>query len=201
MPRAAVVSEQAPAAPAAAGGGGGLVAKVGGPKNAAIIGAGVSVALVALLSLRGRGSSAAQPDSPPEGIYDSGPYDMWDQWQQGYEGLDGRLNDLEQGTKPPTTTPEPPPTSKPPVPKPPPTWPIQHPPHPTAPKPPPPKPTPSKPPTVKTVTIKKGDTLSGIAKANHITMTTLKKLNPTFWTNKKYKNGNLIWAGGKVRIK
>ncbi|MGW3926007.1 LysM peptidoglycan-binding domain-containing protein [Streptomyces sp. NPDC005093] len=200
MPRATVVAEPPPAAPAAAGGGGGLVAKVGGPKNAAIIGAGVSVALIAALSLRGRGGSSAAPDSPSEAIYDSGPYDMWDQWQQGYEGLDGRLDDLEQGTKPPTTTPIPPPTSKPPEPKPPLPWPIKH-PHPThpAPKPPPPKATP-KPPS-KTVTIKKGDTLSGIAKANHLTMTQLKKLNPTFWTNKKYDNGNKIWSGGKVRIK
>ncbi|MBK6047850.1 LysM peptidoglycan-binding domain-containing protein [Streptomyces sp. MBT55] len=51
------------------------------------------------------------------------------------------------------------------------------------------------------MTIKRGDTLSAIAKRAGISMATLKKLNPVFWTNKKYNNGNTIWAGGSVRVK
>jgi hypothetical protein len=32
-------------------------------------------------------------------------------------------------------------------------------------------------------------------------MATLKKLNPVFWTNSKYHNGNTIFAGGHVKVK
>lgn len=44
-------------------------------------------------------------------------------------------------------------------------------------------------------TVKKGDTASGIAKKNGITLTQLKKLNPS------QKNWNLIYPGQKFRIK
>jgi LysM repeat protein len=48
--------------------------------------------------------------------------------------------------------------------------------------------------------VKKGDTLSGIAKKAGISMATLKKLNPVYWTNKKYHDGNTIFAGDKVKV-
>ncbi len=49
-------------------------------------------------------------------------------------------------------------------------------------------------------TIRQGDTLSEIAKRHGITMAQLKAWNPVFWTNPKYKNGNMIWSGGKVNV-
>ena len=49
-------------------------------------------------------------------------------------------------------------------------------------------------------TIKAGDTLSAIAKANGESLTQLLKDNPVFTTNPKYQNGNMIWAGGTVKI-
>jgi LysM repeat protein len=180
----------APAAPAA---GGSLVSRVGGPRNAAVLGAGLTVAAVALLGmLRSKGANsntAATGESP----YDSGPYDMWNQWQAEYEQLQEQINSQGGGSTSagggPATTPKPPPPVQ--IPKPP-AWPP-----PVSVKPPVvrPKPTP-----YKTVTVKKGDTLSAIAKKNNISMATLKKLNPVYWTNKKYKNGNLIWAGDKVKV-
>ncbi|WP_399559068.1 LysM peptidoglycan-binding domain-containing protein (plasmid) [Streptomyces sp. NBC_01136] len=178
-----------PQAPAA---GGSLVAKVGGPRNAAILGAGLTVALVALLAMRKDKSGAANGGTTTitgDTAFDSGPYDMWDQWQSQYEQLQQQVSAIGGGTTTATGpgTPAPPvQIPKPPVPPP-------------APKPPAPPGKP-KPPTYKTVTVKKGDTLSGIAARNHITMAQLKKLNPTYWTNKKYKNGNLIWAGDKVKV-
>jgi LysM repeat protein/phage-related protein len=50
------------------------------------------------------------------------------------------------------------------------------------------------------VTIKKGDTLSAIAKANNESLSQLLKDNPVFTSNPKYQNGNMIWAGGTVKI-
>jgi LysM repeat protein len=179
----------APAAPAA---GGSLVSRVGGPRNAAVLAAGATVAVVALLGMmrsKGASNTAATGDSP----YDSGPYDMWNQWQAEYEQLQEQINSQGGGSTSagggPATTPKPPPPVQ--IPKPP-AWPP-----PVSVKPPVvrPKPTP-----YKTVTVKKGDTLSAIAKKNNISMATLKKLNPVYWTNKKYKNGNLIWAGDKVKV-
>jgi LysM repeat protein len=190
------------------GGGGGLVAKLGGPRNAAIVGAGATVALVALIAMK-TGGKAQDPTATTTmyadaGGFDSGPYDMWNQWQQQYEDLDNRVDDLEDADKPPTppgTPPPPPPPVQ--VPKPPVTTPAPPPKPPTTtPKPPPATtPKPPAPPKATYVTIKKGDTLSAIAARAHISMATLKKLNPVFWTNPKYKNGNLIWSGGKVRVK
>jgi LysM repeat protein len=176
-------------------GGGSLVSRVGGPRNAAVLAAGATVAVVALLGMmRGKGagnSSAASGDS----AYDSGPYDMWNQWQEEYEQLQEQISASGGGT----TTATGPGTPARPVPPP---WPpvqIKKPPvRPPAPKPPAP---PAKPkPSAKTVVVKKGDSLSAIAKKNGISMATLKKLNPVYWTNKKYKNGSLIWAGDKVKV-
>jgi LysM repeat protein len=50
------------------------------------------------------------------------------------------------------------------------------------------------------VTIKSGDTLSGIAKANGETLAQLLKDNPVFTSNPKYQGGNMIFAGGTVKI-
>lgn len=183
--------------PPPAAGGGSLVSKVGGPRNAAILGAGGTVALVALIAMRRSKTASANGTTTTitgDTAFDSGPYDMWNQWQQEYEQLQDQINAQQGGqtsaSGPGTTpTPKPPtpvPVPKPPVPKP-------------GPKPPAPKPKP-KPPTHKVVTVQHGDTLSGIAAKNHITLAQLKKLNPMYWTNKKYKNGNLIWAGDKVKV-
>jgi LysM repeat protein len=182
------------------GGGSGLVAKVGGPRNAAVLGAGASVAVVALIAMRRNKATTAQTvttssSTDPSSPYDSGPYDMWNAWQQEYEGLQNEITAQQAGqttasgpgtTQTPPPAPPPVPIAKPPVPTP-------------APTPKPPAPTP-RPPATHTYVVQHGDTLSGIAARNHISMATLKKLNPVYWTNPKYKNGNLIWAGDKVVI-
>lgn len=49
--------------------------------------------------------------------------------------------------------------------------------------------------SAKYVTVKKGDTMSSIAKANKTTLATLKKLNPTI------KDINKIYVGQKIRVK
>jgi LysM repeat protein len=174
--------------------GGSLVAKLGGPRNAAILGAGGTVALVALVALRkNKSSSSDSSTNTGDSTYDSGPYDMWNQWEAQYEQLQEQVNSMGgtttatgpgSGTKIPTPLPAP--ITKPPIPTP-------------APKPVIPKPGPG-PVVHKTVTVQKNDTLSKIAARNHITMATLKKLNPVYWTNKKYDNGNKIWAGDKVKV-
>jgi LysM repeat protein len=181
---------------------GGLLARVGGSRNGAILAAGATVAVVGLLGvLRGKNKASEPPDQTITQAgdgFDSGPYDMWDQWEQQYEGLQGRVSTLEN---PPTPDPipKPPPAST--IPKP---VPLPAPlPKPPVVKPPvhvatPPKAVP-KPPT-RTVVVKRGDTLSGIAAKYHISMATLKKLNPVYWTNPKYKQGNSIWAGDKVKV-
>ena len=51
-----------------------------------------------------------------------------------------------------------------------------------------------------TYTVKKGDTLSGIAKANKTTLAAIREANPKFMKNKKYKQGSMIYSGTKVRI-
>jgi LysM repeat protein len=54
--------------------------------------------------------------------------------------------------------------------------------------------------TTNVYTVKKGDTLSGIAKANQTTLAAIREANPTLMNKKKYKQGNMIWSGTKVRI-
>jgi LysM repeat protein len=51
-----------------------------------------------------------------------------------------------------------------------------------------------------TYTVKKGDTLSGIAKANQTTLAAIREANPEIMKKKKYKQGAMIWSGTKVRI-
>lgn len=176
--------------------GGKLAGKVGGPKNLALIGAAGTVALVGLLAMR-KNSAATTTTTDPTAdpsTYDSTTYDAWNQWQSQYEDLQAQISAIQAGqttaTGPGTPTgvgahPIPVPIGKPPTPTP-------------SPTPKPPAPTPK--PKTSTYVVKKGDTLSGIAKKSGISMATLKKLNPVYWTNKKYKNGNLIWAGDKVVI-
>jgi len=50
------------------------------------------------------------------------------------------------------------------------------------------------------VRVEKGDTLSAIAKANGLTLTEIKKLNPTLVNDPKYNGGNLIFSNTKVNI-
>jgi LysM repeat protein len=49
-------------------------------------------------------------------------------------------------------------------------------------------------------TVKKGDTLSGIAKNAGVSLADIRAANPKIMTNKKYKQGAAIWSGTKVRI-
>ena len=49
-------------------------------------------------------------------------------------------------------------------------------------------------------TVKKGDTLSGIAKANETTLAALREANPKLMKRKKYKQGSMIWSGTTVKI-
>lgn len=181
--------------------GGGLAGKVGGPRNLAILAAGGTVALVALVTILRKGSSTPAPAAQQNaGAFDSSPYDMWNQWEQQYEDLSSRVDQLQN---PPPTNPPP---TKTPLPLP---VPIDKPPlRPPAPKPPAPPSKPSAKPSTPpkqskpaSVTVKRGDTLSGIAKKYGISMATLKKLNPVYWRDKKYRNGDLIWAGDKVRLR
>jgi LysM repeat protein len=51
----------------------------------------------------------------------------------------------------------------------------------------------------KSVTVKKGDTLSAIARRNKVTLAQLKKDNPGLFT-KAHRGGNLIFPGNKVKI-
>lgn len=171
--------QQAPAA------GGGPKLKLN--KNVLMAGGAVGVALLAFVMSRGSGGGGGGSIQP----YDSTPYDQYGDLQDQLEDIQRQIDNGEVTPGTPTK-PKPTPTS----PKPKPT--------PSKPKPPTkplPKPTPNHPPKPKTVTIQRGDTLSAIAKRAHISMATLKKLNPIFWTNKKYHDGNTIFAGGKVRVK
>lgn len=49
--------------------------------------------------------------------------------------------------------------------------------------------------------VKKGDTLSGIAKNSGLSLAEVRKLNPQLMSNPKYKKGATIWSGTKVNVK
>jgi LysM repeat protein len=49
--------------------------------------------------------------------------------------------------------------------------------------------------------VKKGDTLSGIAKNSGLSLAEVRKLNPELMSNPKYKKGAAIWSGTKVNVK
>jgi LysM repeat protein len=170
--------------------GGKLAAAAGGKRNL-LIAAAAGTALFAFMMSRANGGGGGGGSDQQMTGYDSTPYDQ-------YNALQSQLEDIQKqidsGTVTPGTATTPAPTPASPKPKPV-----------TLPWKPPTPTTPGKRTTLpatthKTVTIKKGDTLSGIAKKSGISMGKLKTLNPTFWTNKKYNNGNTIWAGGKVKV-
>jgi LysM repeat protein len=48
--------------------------------------------------------------------------------------------------------------------------------------------------------VKKGDTLSGIAKASGVSLAEIRAANKKFAKNAKYKQGNMIWSGTTVKI-
>ena len=56
-------------------------------------------------------------------------------------------------------------------------------------------------PSLSTVTVSRNQTLSGIAKSHGESLGTLLKDNPVYTTNPKYKGGNRIWAGDKVKVR
>jgi LysM repeat protein len=180
-------------APPAGGGkpGAKLAAAAGGKRNLLLAAAG-GVALVAFIASRSGGGSSSG-DATAIQPYDSTVSDQ-------YNDLQGQLEDIQRQIDNGTVTPGTPPSTTP-------TTPASPKPPPVVSKPKPvvkPLPQPIKKPPVavthKTVTIKRGDTLSGIAKKAGISMATLKKLNPVFWTNSKYHNGNTIFAGGHVKV-
>jgi LysM domain len=173
---------------------GGLAGKLKG-KNGAILAAGATVVLVAVLGLA-RGKKDPVPAATATPTDDTTATDMWNQWQAEYESLQQQIDAQGGGTNTASGpgTPKPPvpvPVQKPPVHAP---GPIVRPPAPT------PKPV-TKPATPPSVKVKAGDTLSGIAAKYGISMATLKKLNPTYWTNPKYRNGERIWAGDTVKLR
>lgn len=49
-------------------------------------------------------------------------------------------------------------------------------------------------------TVKKGDTLSGIAKTAGLSLAEIRAANPEIMKKKKYKQGAMIWSGTKVNI-
>lgn len=49
--------------------------------------------------------------------------------------------------------------------------------------------------------VKKGDTLSGIAKNSGLSLSEVRAMNPELMKNPKYKKGSVIWSGTKVNIK
>jgi len=50
-------------------------------------------------------------------------------------------------------------------------------------------------------TVKKGDTLSGIAKTSGVKLSEILAANPTIADKKsKYKGGSMIWSGTKVKL-
>lgn len=192
------VHRQDPGQPPAGSKPGGGLGALG--KNKGVLLAAGGAGLVVLLALmRSSGSSDQSGDtlqtSGTGSTYDSTSTDLYNSIQPEIDALEAQLNNL-QNSQP---TPGSPVTSNP----------ITSTPKPVTtttggsskPKPAPPKTTTPKPKTTtKTITVKKGDTLSAIAKRYGISMATLKKLNPVYWTNAKYHNGNLIWAGDKVKV-
>jgi LysM repeat protein len=51
-----------------------------------------------------------------------------------------------------------------------------------------------------TYVVKRGDTLSGIAKAAGVSLAEIRAANKKFAKNPKYKQGNMIWSGTTVKI-
>jgi hypothetical protein len=104
------------------GGAGALVAKLGGPRNAALLAAGGTVVLVGLMSYRKKNAAAAGtaaaantgPQLVQPATADTTAYDMGNAWQSQYEGLQSQITALQNfNSAPPPVpiqTPPPPPT-------------------------------------------------------------------------------------------
>jgi LysM repeat protein len=60
------------------------------------------------------------------------------------------------------------------------------------------KPDPKNPKTA--VRVQSGDTLSAIAKANNLTLSEIKALNPNIMNDPKYNKGNKIFSNTKINI-
>lgn len=183
---------------------GGLLAKV--KKNPTMLLAGGGAVVVVLFALMRRSSASTDAGQSADTLqmtgagstYDSTSNDLYNSIQPEIDALAQMIQQMQNGLgtpAPPTTgTTTPPKLGNGPGTTPPKTpviTPVK-------------KPTPVKAapkPTTKTVVVKSGDTLSGIAAKYGISMTTLKKLNPVYWSTAKYKNGNMIWSGDKVRVK
>jgi LysM repeat protein len=164
------------------------------------LGGGAVVVMLGLMRSGSGGDSGQSADTlqmtGAGSTYDSTASDVYNSIQPEIDALVKQLEDLQNSqptpgspvTTPVSTLPAPV-TSKP------------TPPPRTTPKPAPSKASTMKASTAKTVTVKKGDTLSAIAQRYGISMATLRKLNPTYWANPKYKSGHDIWSGDKVRVR
>jgi hypothetical protein len=60
--------------------------------------------------------------------------------------------------------------------------------------------TPDKKSPTTAVRVEKGDTLSAIAKANNLTLSEIRALNPVLMSDPKYDKGNMIWSNTKINI-
>jgi LysM repeat protein len=169
---------------------------LGGKKGLLIGGGALAVVAVFALIKRGSGTgtaatgtTAATTGTP---TYDSTNGDQYNQLANQLAGLQTQIANITAGQSS-GSNPTVPPVSVTPTPTPPPAnpgvkRPVQ----------PPPKPKTS---ILQTVLVKRGQTLSGIAASHHETLATLERDNPVYLTNKKYRGGNLIFAGDKVKVR
>lgn len=150
-------------------------------------------------------NAASMSQQEVDNTYDTSVMDAYNQLQAEYDQLAEKVQGLGMPTStgtahppPPVPTPVPGPPVRPVGPEPGPHPPVPVPlPKPT-PTPAPKPPTPAPHPATHTYTVVHGDNLSSIAARNHTTLAVIKSLNPVYWTNPKYKQGNLIFAGDKV---
>lgn len=175
----------------------------------AVAGLAAAGALGLVVALRGKSSgggsdlpaTSAGTGSGGIGTYDSTGMDVANQLGQFGNSINNSLSDFQSSLTDtltalqnvPTATggtgsPKPGPTATP--------KPVKKPPA-SGGKTPTPRPTPSKP---KPYTIRRGDTLSAIAKRNKTTLANLRKLNPGLF-NAAHRNGNLIKPGETVRLR
>lgn len=165
-----------------------------GGKQGLLIGGGAAAAVAVFALIKrgsGSGGAATTGTAATTGVptYDSTNGDMYNQLANQLAGLQDQIANLTAGQAAGGNPTVPPVTPKPtPVPKP-----VVG--HPKQPAPKPPK------TILQTVLVRRGQTLSGIAASHHETLGTLLKDNPVYTTNKKYKGGNLIFSGDKVRVR
>jgi outer membrane biosynthesis protein TonB len=209
------MARQNPAAAATGGTGAPAHSRIPGNREAYIVG-GIVVVGAALALLQRRKANKAAANAPAnasamqsavtDNTYDTSVMDAYNQLQAEYDQLAGKVQGLSMPTSTGTTTPPPPvptpvpgPPTRPIGPQPGPLPPIPvPPPHPPVNAPPPPPQPPAPRPATHTYIVRSGDNLSKIAAANHTTLAMIKQLNPVYWTNPKYNQGNLIWAGDHV---